>query len=267
MQLHGRRALVTGASGGIGGAIVRRLQSEGVVPILTARREPMLRELARETGAEVVVADLSDPVSVMRLAEEAGEVDVLVANAGVDSAEDLTDLQPEHIERIVAVNLTAPAILAAQFAPEMRARGAGHIVFIASMAAKVATCGNGPMYTATKWGLRGLALSLRDALKASGVGVSAIFPGPISGAGMFASTGVKLPAAVRANTPEQVAGAVVTAIERNVAEIDVAAPPLRFGGLLSGVAPTFVSALARRQGADNVRRAMVAARRAARGES
>jgi len=75
------------------------------------------------------------------------------------------------------------------------------------MAGKLATAGTGPLYTATKWGLRGLGLGLRG----TGVGVSTIFPGPISDAGMFAATGVPLPSSIRPNTQLDVARAIVDA--------------------------------------------------------
>jgi len=99
-----------------------------------------------------------------------------VANAGLEAADDLVDLDPEEIAQIVSVNLKAPAVLAAAIAPHMVARGRGHIVFISSMAGKVVTSGNGPLYRATKWALRGLGLALREELRPQNVGVSTSFP-------------------------------------------------------------------------------------------
>ncbi len=122
------------------------------------------------------------------------------------------------------------------------------------------TSGNGPLYTATKWALRGLGLALREELRTQNVGVSTIFPGPIRDAGMFADSGVTLPRSIPSNTPDEVAGAGADAIVRNRAEIDVAAPLVRFGGLIGGIAPGFVAATARCQGADRVRRQMIAVR-------
>jgi len=264
MNINGARALVTGASGGLGHAIARRLAADGGRLVLTARRTAVLEPLAAELDAEIVGADLSDRDSLRDLGARLPGVDILVANAGVEAAEDLLDLDQDAIARIVAVNLQAPAALAAALAPHMAARGRGQIVFISSIAGKVATSGNGPMYTATKWGLRGLGLALREELRPRGVGVSTIFPGPIRDAGMIADTGVALPRAIRSNTPEDVAAAVSLAIARNRAEVDVAAPLVRFGGLIGGIAPGFVAASARRQGADNVRRQMVASRAPAR---
>jgi short-subunit dehydrogenase len=264
MELRGRRALVTGATGGIGAAISGSLHRQGAELILTGRREEALRALADETGAKVITADLCDAASVRTLTSEAGQVDVLVLNAGLDSADNLTDLEADWIEQVVAVNLTAPAVLSAHYAREMAERRQGHIVFIASMAGRMATAANGPLYTATKWGMRGLALGLREEMRTSGVGVSTIFPGPIRDAGMFADTGVKLPAAVKTNSPADVAAAVVKAIRTNPAELEVAAPPLRVAARLGPIAPTLVAKIARQRGVDQIRREMASARREAR---
>ena len=106
----------------------------------------------------------------------------------------------------------------------MVARGHGHLVFVSSLSGKAASA-RGSIYSATKFGLRGFALGLREDLRDTGVGVSTVFPGFISDAGMFHESGAKLPGYVAMKTPEDVAAAVVRAIERNRAEIDVA--PLR----------------------------------------
>jgi short-subunit dehydrogenase len=264
MDVRGQRTLVTGASGGLGAAIARELRARGADLALTARREESLRALADELGAEILLADLCERESLHRLASVAAGMDAVVLNAGVDAADDLVDLAAAEIERAFEVNLVAPAVLSAAAAGRMRGRGGGHIVFISSMAGKMATSGNGTIYAATKWGLRGLALSLREELRGSGVGVSAVFPGPIRGAGMFADTNVQLPPSVKSNSPQEVAAAVARAIERDLAEVDVAAPLMRLGGVLGPLAPGLVAGLARRQGAGEVRRQMAAARRASR---
>ena len=260
MDISGANAVVTGATGGLGQAISRRLHQEGARLTVTARRTEVLEPLAADLGARVVAADLADQASVRELAAAIADADILVANAGLEAADDLLDLDEEQIGRITTVNLVAPAILAAAVAAHMTARSRGHIVFISSLAGKVATLGNGPMYTATKWGLRGLGLSLRQELAPRNIGVSTVFPGPIRDAGMFADSGVQLPGSFHTNTPEEVAAAVVTAITRNRAEVDVAGRLERFGGLIGGVAPGFVAATAQRQGVGAVRRQMIAAR-------
>lgn len=139
----------------------------------------------------------------------------------------------------------------------MRERGHGHLVFISSGAGLIATPGNGTMYTATKWGLRGLGLALRQELRGSGVGVSTVFPGPVRDAGMLADTGVSLPRYFGTSSPEDVARAVADAVERDRAETTVASAGLRMLVGIGAMAPQFVGDLAQRAGAGRVRDAML----------
>jgi short-subunit dehydrogenase len=251
VDLAGQRVLLTGATGGLGAAIARRLSAEGADLILTGRRVDVLEPLAAELSAGVVAADLSDPAAVARLAVAAREVDVLVANAAVPGSGRLATYSVEQIDRALDVNLRAPIMLARGLTPGMVARGRGHVVFISSIAGKTATRGSS-LYNATKYGLRGFSLALRSELRSDGVGVSAIFPGFVRGAGMFADTAIKLPFGVGTKTPEQVAAAVVRAVERNRAEIDVAPLLLRAGGILGGVTPELVERMSRLAGTEQV---------------
>jgi short-subunit dehydrogenase len=139
-------------------------------------------------------------------------------------------------------------------------RGEGHIVLISSVAGLVVTPGNGSVYTATKWGLRGLGLAVRQELYGTGVGVSTIFPGPIRDAGMFARSGVRLPGGGGTSSPEDVAKAVARAIERNRAETTVAAGVVRLSQAIGVVAPVLMGTLARLAGAGRVRQEMIASR-------
>jgi short-subunit dehydrogenase len=122
---------------------------------------------------------------------------------------------------------------------------------MSSLSGKAATAG-AALYNATKYGLRGFATALRADLRSSGVGVSAVFPGFIRDAGMFADAQVRLPPGVGTRSPEDVARAVVTAIERNRGEIDVAPLPLRAGATLAGLAPELSATLARRLGSETL---------------
>jgi short-subunit dehydrogenase len=140
----------------------------------------------------------------------------------------------------------------------MAQRGRGSIVFISSMSGKVAN-GGASMYSATKFALRGFSLSLRDDLRASNVGVTTVFPGFIRDAGMFAATGVKLPAGTGTRSPEDVASAVLRAVRKNPAEINVAAFEQSLGAFLAGVSPGLVSALTRALGGDKIAKQLGAA--------
>lgn len=259
MRLKGRSALVTGATGGIGQAIARELAARGCVLTVTGRREPQLARLVSELGpsARALTADLSKPDDVRDLIERADPVDVLVANAGVGVPQDLAMLSDAEIEEAVRVNLLAPAMLARAALAPMKQRGRGHVVFISSGAGLVATPGNGTIYTATKWGLRGLGLALRQELHGTGVGVSTIFPGPVRDAGMLADTGVALPRGFGTSSPEDVARAVAAAIERGRAETTVASASMRLLVGVGAIAPVLIGELARLAGVGRIRNAML----------
>ena len=251
MELRGRTVLLTGATGGLGNAIARALAAHGAVPVLSGRRIEVLEPLAAETGGRAVAADLADPASVDRLLAEAGEVDVLVANAALPGSGHITTFSVEDIDRALAVNLRAPMVMARRLAEPMAARGVGHIVFVSSLAGKVAS-GGGSVYSATKFGVRGFAHALREDLRPAGVGVSVVLPGFIRDSGMFHDADVKLPPFVGTKTPEQVAAAVVRAIERDRAELDVAPLSMRAGAAFAGLAPELSARVQRRLGGAKV---------------
>jgi len=241
VQLDGARVLLTGASGGLGDAIARSLGARGAQLVVSARRADALEALAAELGGEVAVCDLSDRAQVERLAAAAGDVDVLVANAGLSTRGTLAKLELAQIDEVLEVNLRAPIALARMLLPGMVERGRGQLVFVASIAGKVASAGESPIYTATKFGLRGFAHVLRAQTRRKGVGVSLVTPGPIRDAGMFARGGGKTPPLVGTSLPEDVGKAVVRAIERDVAEIDVATLGLRAVSKAAALAPAFVA--------------------------
>ena len=253
MEIGGRRALLTGASGGIGNEIARALHARGANLVLSGRRAEVLDSLASELGdrAEVVQADLSRPEGVSALAEAARDVDILVANAALPGSGRIGDFSSEEIDRTIDVNLRAPVQLARALAPGMVERGVGHLVFMSSMSGKIAA-GGGAIYSATKFGLRGFAASLRDELHGTGVGVSVVSPSFVREAGLFADTGIELPGYVRTVSPQQVADAVIKGIERNRGDIDVAPFPLRVSGWLAAIAPDPVAAVGRRLGSAQV---------------
>lgn len=257
--LHGT-ALLTGATGGIGHAIARELAANGARVVLTGRRTEKLEPLAAELGGRALAADLADPAEVERLAAEAGPVDVLVANAALPASGLLADYSVEEIDRALAVNLRAPMILAKLLVAPMVERRRGHLVFISSLAGK-AGAGGSAIYSATKFGLRGFALGLREDLRPHGVGVSTVFPGFIRDAGMFAEADVKLPRGVATRTPQDVARAVAEAIEQDRGEVDVAPLGLRVSAAFAGVAPGTAAALSRRLGSERISTDLAAGQR------
>jgi 3-oxoacyl-[acyl-carrier protein] reductase len=217
-SLSGRVALVTGASGGIGAAIARQLASAGAsVALSYARDATRADELARSlaaSGARVLTAgaDLVDRRATLELVDdvekELGPVDVLVANAGVGRVrqriEDVTD---DDWDAHLAVNLTAPFVLARRLAPAMAERGFGRILFVSSVAAFVGGV-VGPHYAASKAGLHGMTHWLASRLAGSGVTVNAVAPALIEQTGMLPGPNEELRARIpvgRLGTPDEVA--------------------------------------------------------------
>jgi short-subunit dehydrogenase len=218
MELAGKTALLTGATGGLGRATAEALASRGVSLVLSGRKQEALEELAAKLpggGHRTAVSDLSQPGAAEKLAAEAGPVDILVANAGLPGTGRLPDYTSDRLEGTLRVNLEAPMHLARALEPAMLEKKAGHMVFISSLSGKSATPLSS-VYNATKFGLRGFALGLRTDLE------PIVSPGTIREAGMYADSGAKPIPGLGTGTPQQVAGAVVRAIEQNKVEIAVA---------------------------------------------
>ncbi|MFG1878685.1 SDR family NAD(P)-dependent oxidoreductase [Sphaerisporangium sp. NPDC049003] len=182
--MTGRTILVTGARRGIGAALAEGLAEPGVTLVLhhlCADQE--IAEVARrceEAGARVrvVEADLADPSSVLALAGQAGDVDVLVNNAARASNVSIEDLPLAEWEATFAVNVTAAMVLAQALSGGMRERGWGRVVNITSATVRLAGP-SGPSYVASKAALVGLTRSLARAWGPDGITVNAISPGAI----------------------------------------------------------------------------------------
>jgi short-subunit dehydrogenase len=237
-DLRHARVLLTGATGGIGEATARALASRGASLCVSGRRTELLESLANEIGADAVTADLAVLADVDRLLASCAEVDVLVANAALPASGALDDFTAEELDRAVRVNLLVPMLMARTLVPRMRERGRGHLVLVGSVSGLAASPG-ASVYNGTKFGLRGFALGLRQDLHGTGVGVSLVEPGVVRDVGMFAEGGGRTPPGTRAVTAEDVASAVVGAIEHDRREVLVAPLELRtlarVANLLPGV--------------------------------
>lgn len=251
--------LITGATGGIGGALVSAFAARGAQLTITGRRGDVLDELATPVGARPMVIDLTEHEAPQQLLEATGPVDVVIANAALPASGLLQDYSIEQIDRALDVNLRAPIVLAKLAGAAMAKRGSGHLVFISSLSGKTAS-GHTALYNATKFGVRGFALALREDLRPHGVGVSVVSPGPIRGAGMLAEPNITIPA-IATRTPQDVASATIRAIEKNIAEIDVAPWFLRLSALVGGAAPAFAAAVSRRGANDGMMTAISEAQR------
>jgi short-subunit dehydrogenase len=263
MHIAGATVLLTGATGGIGRALAHRLARANATLVVTGRQPGPLETLAAEVGARAVVADLSDPDDITRLADRCPDIDVLVANAALPASGDLLDYTPDQIERALTVNLTAPVLLSRLLAPGMVARRRGHLAFVGSMSGKAATPYSS-LYTASKFGLRGFAHSLRIDLHDTGVGVSLVQPGFVRDAGMFAATGAEVPSGVRTVSPDDVAEGVLRAVEDNRAELNVAPLELRLRCALAVQFPDVAARSHRRAGDNPAVHQVIEAQRASR---
>ena len=184
--LTGEVAIVTGASSGIGAATARELARRGATVVLAARRVGLLEAQVRsirEAGGEAIAvpADMADASDVMMLADRAyaafGRVDVLVNNAGAFWSRSLASSSPDQITGLAQVNLIGAMLLTRAVLPGMLERRRGAIISVGSLSGRVAM---EPLYSATKYGLRGFSLALRRQLAGTGISVSLVSPGNIN---------------------------------------------------------------------------------------
>jgi 3-oxoacyl-[acyl-carrier protein] reductase len=183
-DLSGRRALVTGGSGGIGGAIARALHHQGAAVAVAGRRSAVLAGLVAELGehAHALTADLTDPDTPDRLVREAeaamGAVDILVSNAGITRDNLALRLKDEDWQAVVEVNLTAAFRLMRAALRGMVRRRHGRVIAITSVVGITGNAGQAN-YAAAKAGLIGLAKSLAAETATRGITVNCIAPGLI----------------------------------------------------------------------------------------
>ncbi|MBK1782795.1 SDR family NAD(P)-dependent oxidoreductase [Prauserella cavernicola] len=240
----GTTAVVTGGSSGIGAATAERLAGRGCDVLAVGRDTDALADIARRTGARCCAADLTSPGAADRVLAEAGEVDLLVCNAGVGWSGPLEVMPEERVGDLVRVNLLAPMLLVRAALPGMLARGRGQIVLVSSIAGSMSVAGEA-VYSATKAGLDALGASVRGEVAGRGVGVTIVVPGVVD-TPFFARRGSPYARRVpRPVPPERVAAALVAAAERNRSQVFVPRW-LRLPARLRGVAPTVTDALQRR---------------------
>ena len=219
-DLSGKSALITGASGGIGGAVARALHAAGAQVALSGTREAPLRALAEELGARahVIVANLSDPESIEALAKSAlaemGAVDILVNNAGITQDNLFMRMSDSEWQSVIDVNLGATFRLCrGVLRPMMKARW-GRIVNITSVVGATGNPGQAN-YAAAKAGIVGMSKSLAHEVASRGITVNCVAPGFITTAMTDKLTDdqkskilTQVPAG-RMGTPEEIAAAVV----------------------------------------------------------
>ena len=220
-DLTGKSALVTGASGGIGGAIAKALHGQGATVVLSGTRAEALEALKTELGARAFIAacNLSDKESVEalpKMAEAAlgGTVDILVNNAGITRDNLFMRMKDEEWDQVIAVNLTAAFRLSRAVLRGMMKRRWGRIVSITSVVGATGNPGQGN-YAAAKAGLEGMTKSLAAEVASRNITVNCVAPGFIQTAMTDALSGqqkeaiaTRIPAG-RMGTPAEIAAAVV----------------------------------------------------------
>jgi NAD(P)-dependent dehydrogenase (short-subunit alcohol dehydrogenase family) len=173
-QLSHRRAIVTGATRGIGRAIAERLLAAGTIVTATGTHP----DGAPPEGCAYHAVDFTDSAATAAFADQlaAEAPDILVNNAGINFNALFAEIEPDDFARIQAINVTAPMLLCQAVVPAMRARGWGRIVNVCSIWSKVARVGRGA-YAASKFALDGLTVALAAEVAADGVMVNAVSPG------------------------------------------------------------------------------------------
>jgi NAD(P)-dependent dehydrogenase (short-subunit alcohol dehydrogenase family) len=196
MQLSNRVALITGSTSGIGAETARLFASEGADVIVTGRQRGRGEQVVREIGdaggkARFIEADLTDRDALRRVAEDAGEVDILVNNAAAFARGATVDQNADSFDLVIEANVRAPYFLTATLAPGMLARGRGSIVNVSTMAARIGMPGLS-LYGATKAALESLTRTWAAEFAGSGVRVNGVSPGPTATEGVIARWGSAL---------------------------------------------------------------------------
>lgn len=262
MDLRGSNVVLTGGSRGLGPYIARAVLARGARVTLAARSAEDLEQVRASLDpyrVSTVVADVTnedDRATILADAEAAfGPTDVLINNAGIEQVLPFAEFTEEDIHALVTVNLDAPIQLCRLAVPGMVEQRRGHIVNMASLAGKAAVPYN-TVYSGTKHGLVGFSYSLRAELHGTGVSVSVVCPGFVSEAGMFADRAhADVPTGSGTwTTPTKVAGAVVRAIEKDLADVVVSGALGKMADVSLAVAPRLTEAIARRTPAYRIQR-------------
>jgi len=264
-QLKDMAVLLTGGSRGLGPIVAEALAKRGANIALAARSKSGLDDVAtrlKKMGVNTLVmpVDISQELQREKLVadvlEEFGKIDMLINNAGLETEGSYTELSWASIKETVEVNLLAPMALTHLVLPGMLERKAGHIVNIASIAAK-SGAPYAATYSGTKAGLAEWTRALRLELADTGVHFSTIFPGYVRDVGMFAKFGVRAPWIVGSCGPSQVAKAVVDSIEKGQTERIINSRPLRYSFMLNELSPTIGDWLMRISGVAGFQRRKV----------
>lgn len=227
--ITGKTVLLTGASRGIGTFIARALAREQTTVVGVSRSQEGLDKVGAEVkalgsqwiGVPFDISKVEElPVLVQQVNQLTGSIDILVNNAGIEIYRAFQDYSTSDLQSVITTNLLAAMELSRLVLPTMLRQGSGHIVNIASLAAKKGHPYDS-IYSASKAGLLMWSDSVRQELAGTGVEISVVCPGYVSQQGMLADTGVPAPSLSGTSTPDDVAIAVTRAIKQNKAEVIV----------------------------------------------
>lgn len=244
-ELKDKKVLITGGSRGIGPVIAESLLVNGARVALAARSESNLQILAErlsKSGFKVIIVPVDLSIHSHReklidsVLKEFGTIDILINNAGLETEGAYVELPWTSIQETVEVNLVAPMALVRLILPLMLKNNSGHIINIASIAAK-SGAPYAAVYSGTKAGLAEWTRALRLELKETGIRFSTIFPGYVRELGMFARFGKRSPWIIGSCSPKQVVKAVLNAIQKGKIEKIVNAMPLRYSFIINELSP------------------------------
>lgn len=218
MNIRETVALVTGASSGIGTAIVQTLAAEGASVVLAARDEKKMREIAASLpkGAQslVIPTDVGDEEQVRRMVERTverfGKIDLLVNNAGFGIFKPVTELTAEEFDSVIRVNLRGPFLCMKYALPHMYKRSSGTVVTISSVAGRHGFAG-GSAYCSSKFGIMGLTECVFQEARSNNVRIVTICPGSVDTA-FFDEAHTTAPNRETILKPEDVAETVMLAL-------------------------------------------------------
>ena len=227
--IAGKTIVLTGASRGIGASIARALAREKATVVCVSRSESKLAEICSEID-DLGGKGISLPFNLARIEnlsllieaieQQIGAIDILINNAGIEIYRAFNDYTLAELQSVLSTNLIAAMELTRSVLPSMLDRRSGQIINMASLAGKKGAAYNS-IYSASKGGLVMWSDALRQELTGTGVSVSTICPGYVSGEGMTANSGVPIPSLAGMSTLEAVTKATLKAIAQNQAEVIV----------------------------------------------
>jgi uncharacterized protein len=253
LTLEPRVAVITGASSGIGEATARELSRRGWRCVLLARRQDLLERIATEIGGEWEVCDVADRAQVdevaRRILERHPAIRLLVNNAGIPARGSFLEIDPERVEQVVDVNYLGGVWCLRAFEPGLRAAatdGRAHVVNLVSVAGTVAFAPAGA-YAASKHAQLAFSRSTTALLRGTGIRVHTVLPGFVETEGFPQRT--KLRSALLRRfviEADDVARAVVSAVEKDKGEVTVPWFPYRLVSVAQALFPGLVAGLAAR---------------------